>query len=92
MENETIRTKASVSITVKYGNDYFKVETELNNETGISDIEINRERVTVKDLVTHAIDDYKQGEKQIKDTTPTFDADKNLEELLAKAKRNADKK
>lgn len=92
MENETIRTKASVSITVKYGNDYFKVETELNNETGISDIEINRERVTVKDLVTHAIDDYKQGEKYIKDNTPTFDADKNLEELLAKAKRNADKK
>lgn len=92
MENETIRTKASVSITVKYGNDYFKVETELNNETGISDSEINRERATVKDLVTHAIDDYKQGEKQIKDTTPTFDADKNLEELLAKAKRNADKK
>lgn len=92
MENETIRTKASVSITVKYGNDYFKVETEITNEIGISDSEINNERMNVQHLVSHAITDYKQGEKQIKDTTPTFDADKNLEELLAKAKRNAVKK
>lgn len=60
MENETIRTKASVSITVKNEGNYFKIETDLNNELGVSESEINNERMQVHDLVTAAIEDYKQ--------------------------------
>lgn len=92
MENETIRTSAKVRVMLTFNYNNFEVETEIKNDAGITDAEINMERVSVEALVKHAVEDYKQGEKQIKDTTPTFDADKNLEELLAKAKRNAVKK
>lgn len=90
---ETVRTKTSISITVKYGSgDYFKIETELSNETGISDVEIDNELAKVQRLVVHAIEDYKKGEKIIKDNMPTFDPDKNLEELLQKAHNKTTKK
>ena len=89
---ETIRTSTKVRVMLTFNFCNFDIETEIKNDNGVTDSEINDERIRVASLVTHAIEDYKAGEKSLKETVPTFDPDKHLDELLAKKERLNSKK
>lgn len=82
---ETKITTANTKVTLGYNGNFFGIELSLENENGIELSEINRFRSEAYDLVKHAIDEHKNGERGIKDNMPTFDPDKNLDELLKKA-------
>lgn len=58
-ENETIRTSAKVRVMLTYAFNNFEVQTEIKNDSGLSDAEINTERKSIEALVKHAVEDYK---------------------------------